>query len=135
MPSLVAAPGDSAAWLTANLSAAVPAMFVVLWVFAYASLIATSVRDPGIIPRQPPPAPPPELAGHDGDALPPNYPFVTPSPDTQHEVVVRSKTVKTRYCQTCHFVRPPRAHHCRACDGCVGTARGRCSGQGATRRR
>ena len=102
-----------------------PIFFVLLVIFVFGSLFATSFRDPGVLPRGPPP-PPPLTAKPDAEAdqLPDNYPLGHgPLPPLViHEYTVNGRTVKTRYCDTCRIPRPPRVHHCRECDSCVGTS-------------
>ena len=117
---------DSLPWLTARLTAAVPVGFALLLAFTFGSLLATSFRDPGVFPRYtadpppPPPPPPPRAPPADG-ALPQGYPALDPLPPLIiQEYVVNGRTIKTRFCDTCSIARPPRCHHCRTCDGCIG---------------
>ena len=101
-----------------------PIFFVLLVIFVFGSLFATSFRDPGVLPRGPPPPALTAKPDAEADQLPDNYPLGHgPLPPLViHEYTVNGRTVKTRYCDTCRIPRPPRVHHCRECDSCVGTS-------------
>ncbi|EDV20178.1 uncharacterized protein TRIADDRAFT_32479, partial [Trichoplax adhaerens] len=34
-------------------------------------------------------------------------------------VTIRDISIKLKWCDTCHFYRPPRTSHCSICDSCV----------------
>ncbi|KAJ9466889.1 putative protein S-acyltransferase 4 [Diplonema papillatum] len=68
---------------------------VVLACFSLGSLIKTAITDPGIIPKQPPPATPP------------------------YELQRVVDGVSVRWCSTCNIWRPERASHCSDCNNCV----------------
>lgn len=65
-------------------------------------LAATSLRDPGFIPRS-------SLDIDVERGL---------KPPTR-EYIIHDYTVTTKYCQTCNHYRPPRCSHCAVCDNCV----------------
>ena len=66
-------------------------------------LFATSLSDPGYIPRQ---------------HLGPKH-QVNPHRKPSFDVLLHSAFVKLKYCHTCNLFRPPRAVHCSLCDCCV----------------
>ncbi|XP_076372471.1 palmitoyltransferase ZDHHC14-like isoform X4 [Tachypleus tridentatus] len=105
-------------YLTEEISPAIPAIAVVLFLFVMTSLLRTSFSDPGVIPR----ATPEEAADIEKQiAEVPNgssSPTYRPPPRTK-EIVIRGQTVKLKYCFTCKIFRPPRASHCSLCDNCV----------------
>ncbi|CAI5498823.1 unnamed protein product [Closterium sp. Naga37s-1] len=74
-------------------------------------LLFTSSRDPGIVPRNTQPPEP------DGDVEAPR-PGGRRLPRTK-DVVIKGKTVKVKYCDTCMLYRPPRCSHCSICNNCV----------------
>ncbi|GJP53272.1 hypothetical protein CLOM_g12444 [Closterium sp. NIES-68] len=75
-------------------------------------LLFTSSRDPGIVPRNTHPPEP------DGDVEAPRPAGGRRLPRTK-EVVIKGKTVKVKYCDTCMLYRPPRCSHCSICNNCV----------------
>ncbi|KAI9769404.1 MAG: Eukaryotic peptide chain release factor GTP-binding subunit [Geoglossum simile] len=109
--------GFSAPWLWRHVSPAIPISFAYLWLLCVSSFIHASVSDPGILPRNQHPLPPPD----DSDDP------LTLGPPTNDWTMIRSATadrameVPTKYCKTCNIWRPPRGHHCRVCDNCVET--------------
>ncbi|XP_014670455.1 PREDICTED: palmitoyltransferase ZDHHC18-like isoform X2 [Priapulus caudatus] len=103
-------------FLTRELTAAIPVIAAVLFLFTMATLLRTSFSDPGVIPR----ATPDEAADIEkqidvSNATSPSY---RPPPRTK-EIVIKGQTVKLKYCFTCKIFRPPRASHCSLCDNCV----------------
>lgn len=82
-----------------------------LWVF-YVSLavvfcpvfflIKTGSTDPGILPRNP--SPPVE----EGEKV-----------DKFRDETIGGRSVRFKWCRTCHIYRPPRCSHCSICDHCV----------------
>ncbi|KAK1141615.1 Eukaryotic peptide chain release factor GTP-binding subunit [Aspergillus melleus] len=107
----------SAPWLWHHISPAIPILFAYLFFVCFSSFIHASVVDPGIIPRNLQPMPPPES----DDPL-------TIGPPTNDWVMVKLATsevaamdVPVKYCKTCSIWRPPRCYHCRVCDNCVET--------------
>ncbi|RAR00707.1 palmitoyltransferase erf2 [Stemphylium lycopersici] len=110
--------GFSAPWLWLNVSPAIPILFAYLLLVSLSSFIHASASDPGILPRNLHPFPPPN----------PNDDPLIPGPPTTEWTMVVSATganaameVPTKYCKSCNIWRPPRAHHCRVCDNCVET--------------
>ncbi|XP_022244597.1 probable palmitoyltransferase ZDHHC14 isoform X2 [Limulus polyphemus] len=104
-------------YLTEEISPAIPAIAVVLFLFVMTSLLRTSFSDPGVIPR----ATPEEAADIEKQIEVPNgssSPTYRPPPRTK-EIAIRGQTVKLKYCFTCKIFRPPRASHCSLCDNCV----------------
>ncbi|RMZ78305.1 hypothetical protein DV737_g3917, partial [Chaetothyriales sp. CBS 132003] len=106
----------SAPYLWHHLSPAIPITFAYLFALCLSSFIHASLVDPGIIPRNVHPFPPPN-----DDAL-------AVGPPTNDWVMVRLATSQTaamdvpvKYCKTCNIWRPPRCYHCRVCDNCVET--------------
>ncbi|KAJ7725219.1 DHHC palmitoyltransferase-domain-containing protein, partial [Mycena metata] len=83
--------GTTAVWWWRNISPAVVIVGAYLALIAISTMLATAMRDPGILPR-------------DLDTEPP-YPATSP--------------VRVKWCTTCATYRPPRASHCRMCDNCV----------------
>jgi palmitoyltransferase len=43
----------------------------------------------------------------------------TPDPATQQAFEVKRVNHGPRFCKSCEHYKPPRAHHCRQCKGCV----------------
>ncbi|XP_057752537.1 probable protein S-acyltransferase 5 [Arachis stenosperma] len=76
--------------------------------FVLITLVLTSGRDPGIVPRSAYP-PPPES---DDDAA-------STRPRRSKIVLVNGVPVKVKYCDTCQLYRPLRCSHCSVCDNCV----------------
>jgi len=66
---------------------------LVLMILSLIFLVITAMRDPGIIPRQP--------------------------PSQLIESMPLEMKEKMNYCPTCHIVRPPRTKHCRHCNNCI----------------
>ncbi|KAE8442145.1 hypothetical protein EG329_003796 [Mollisiaceae sp. DMI_Dod_QoI] len=108
----------SASWLWHNISPAIPIVFAYLFYICISSFFHASVTDPGILPRNLHPMPPPD-ENEDPLRLAP------PMNDWTMIKSAQSKTaameVPTKYCKTCNIWRPPRGHHCRICDNCIET--------------
>ncbi|KAJ7021676.1 DHHC palmitoyltransferase-domain-containing protein [Mycena alexandri] len=102
--------GTTAVWWWRNVSPAVVIVGAYLALIAISTMLATAMRDPGILPRDLDPEPPyPATSLSDGDmrtALP-------------RDLKVKSDVVRVKWCPTCATYRPPRASHCRMCDNCV----------------
>ncbi|KAF2432988.1 hypothetical protein EJ08DRAFT_732048 [Tothia fuscella] len=110
--------GFSAPWLWQHVSPAIPIIFTYIFLICISSFFHASATNPGILPRNLHPFPPPD----------PNSDPLSPGPTLTEWTMVTSATsstaameVPTKYCKTCNIWRPPRAHHCRTCDNCVET--------------
>lgn len=91
------------------------AVAIALTLFVLVTLVVTSSRDPGIVPRN---AHPPELDDYYWtDSINGTNPL-SRLPRTK-DVIVNGIIVKTKYCETCMLYRPIRASHCSVCDNCV----------------
>lgn len=102
--------GTTAVWWWKYKSPAVAAVGAYMCLVTIASMFATALRDPGILPR-------------DLDMDPP-YPSSPPSDGgprvpLPRDLRVRSGAVRVKYCTTCKIYRPPRSSHCKLCDNCV----------------
>mmetsp|Transcript_29492 Transcript_29492/g.41508 ORF Transcript_29492/g.41508 Transcript_29492/m.41508 type:complete len:296 (+) Transcript_29492:85-972(+) len=77
-----------------------------LWLLCLASLIYTSLTDPGIIPR--------------GPEMPedPSNPWKNLPPSSQN-IMLAGEEYELKWCNTCNIYRPPRATHCGTCNNCV----------------
>ncbi|KAL9240055.1 hypothetical protein vseg_014316 [Gypsophila vaccaria] len=82
-------------------------------------LYMTSVRDPGIVPRN---FRPPE----EDDLETPRQSMEWVSGKTSNpraprtkDVVINGITIKVKFCDTCRLYRPARASHCSICNNCV----------------
>eukprot|EP01137_Pigoraptor_chileana_P022027 Opistho-2@6832 len=84
-----------------NVSPAVPIVAGYLAALTFITFFRTAMSDPGILPREPPPE-------HDD-------PYAPSTVDS----IVRGAEIKRKWCNTCHFYRPPRTVHCFECDNCV----------------
>ncbi|XP_003227500.1 palmitoyltransferase ZDHHC18 isoform X4 [Anolis carolinensis] len=101
-------------FLARNLTLAIPIIAGILFFFVISSLLHTSFRDPGILPR----ATPSEAA--DLEKWIDNLGTSTYRPPARTmEVVINKYMVKLKYCYTCKMFRPPRTSHCSVCDNCV----------------
>ncbi|KAF9735643.1 palmitoyltransferase erf2 [Paraphaeosphaeria minitans] len=110
--------GFSAPWLWLHVSPSIPIIFAYLFTVCISSFIHATASDPGILPRNLHPFPPPN---------PNDDPLSVGPPTTEWTMVVSTSganaamEVPTKYCKSCKIWRPPRAHHCRVCDNCVET--------------
>ncbi|XP_072035671.1 palmitoyltransferase ZDHHC9-like isoform X1 [Amphiura filiformis] len=103
-------------YLARKLSAAIPVVGAVMFLFTMAALLRCSFSDPGIIPR----ATADEAADLERQIEVPNpdNPTYRPPPRVR-EVNINGQPIKLKYCYTCKIFRPPRASHCSLCDNCV----------------
>eukprot|EP01120_Amphizonella_sp_Union-15-10_P016372 TRINITY_DN8615_c1_g1_i2.p1 TRINITY_DN8615_c1_g1~~TRINITY_DN8615_c1_g1_i2.p1 ORF type:complete len:300 (+),score=5.43 TRINITY_DN8615_c1_g1_i2:85-984(+) len=69
-------------------------------------LFITGFSDPGILPRASAPAVSP-------------FHWEDVRPATKKEFKCKGFKVVSKYCDTCHIYRPPRASHCPTCNNCV----------------
>jgi palmitoyltransferase ZDHHC9/14/18 len=110
--------GFDCPYLASSLSPAIPVVDGLLFVFVMATLLRTSLTDPGIIPR----ATADEAASIERQIeMVPNGDDThtyRPPPRTQ-DINIRGQMIKIKYCFTCKIFRPPRASHCSVCDNCV----------------
>ncbi|KAF2205892.1 hypothetical protein GQ43DRAFT_384882 [Delitschia confertaspora ATCC 74209] len=110
--------GFSAPWLWLHVSPAIPILFAYMFLICISSFFHASTTDPGILPRNLHPFPPPS-PGED--------PLNVGPPTTEWTMVISANSrdaameVPTKYCKSCNIWRPPRAHHCRVCDNCIET--------------
>ncbi|KAL2347076.1 hypothetical protein Fmac_001076 [Flemingia macrophylla] len=96
---------------------AILVILIVLTMFVLITLVLTSGRDPGIVPRN---AHPPLLSDEsDGSANINNEQTPQLHFPRSKEVIVNGVSVKIKYCDTCMLYRPPRCSHCSICDNCV----------------
>ncbi|RUP49903.1 DHHC palmitoyltransferase-domain-containing protein [Jimgerdemannia flammicorona] len=125
--SLVLIPGGLFAgftcpWLWTNIHPALPIIFAYMFVLAIASMLRTSLTDPGIIPRNLDPSPPlddfDELVSSNRNSFAYGSMFSRNMP-LPKDVKVKDTNIRLKYCETCKIYRPPRASHCRQCDNCV----------------
>ncbi|KAD4889126.1 hypothetical protein R6Q59_033990 [Mikania micrantha] len=89
---------------------------IVLMIYVVAMLLATSARDPGIVPRNTRP-PEPEFMDQSIDVG--SAQTVQLRLPRFKEITFNGLTVKVKYCDTCMLYRPPRCSHCSICDNCV----------------
>ncbi|CAL3968025.1 unnamed protein product [Diplocarpon coronariae] len=108
----------SASWLWHNISPAIPIIFAYLFYLAFSSFVHASLSDPGILPRNLHPMPPPE-ENEDPLRLAPSTNDWTMIKSAQSATAAME--VPTKYCKTCNIWRPARGHHCRICDNCIET--------------
>ncbi|TKY60554.1 S-acyltransferase 7 [Spatholobus suberectus] len=92
------------------------AVVIALTLFALITLVVTSARDPGIVPRNAHPPEPEDY--HWTDNSNNGQSPLTPLPRTK-DVIANGIIVKIKYCDTCMLYRPLRASHCSVCDNCV----------------
>ncbi|KDE05951.1 hypothetical protein MVLG_03637 [Microbotryum lychnidis-dioicae p1A1 Lamole] len=88
-------------------------LFIYIVALMWTNMIKTCWTDPGIIPRNLDPTPDTKWVedidgeGHAGLKVEPRF------------LRIKGSLVLTKWCETCHTYRPPRASHCRLCDNCV----------------
>lgn len=91
-------------YLCKEITKALPALNVFLFLCTGVFMLLCTLVEPGIIPRKCVF----EINGH----IPEQF---TANVITRDEV----EGVRYKYCKTCRIFRPPRAHHCRLCGNCV----------------
>ncbi|XP_075896889.1 palmitoyltransferase ZDHHC18a isoform X2 [Nelusetta ayraudi] len=101
-------------FLVEHLTAFIPVIGGVLFVFVVFSLLRTSFTDPGILPR----ATADEAADVEKQIDTSGSSSYRPPPRTK-EILINQQVVKLKYCFTCKTFRPPRTSHCSFCDNCV----------------
>ncbi|KAF8590092.1 zf-DHHC-domain-containing protein, partial [Ramaria rubella] len=102
--------GTTCVWWWKDESPAVAAVGAYMCLVTISSMLATALRDPGILPR-----------GLDQD---PPYPAESPSDGSPpqpfpRDLRIGDSVVRVKYCITCKTYRPPRSSHCKSCDNCV----------------
>ncbi|XP_061600317.1 palmitoyltransferase ZDHHC14 isoform X2 [Cololabis saira] len=102
-------------YLADHLTAVIPVIGGVLFLFVLGTLLRTSFSDPGVLPR----ASTDEAADLERQIDVANGSTGYRPPPRTKEVVINGQTVKLKYCFTCKIFRPPRASHCSLCDNCV----------------
>ncbi|XP_057767390.1 probable protein S-acyltransferase 1 [Salvia miltiorrhiza] len=99
---------------------AVSIVGLVLTLLDLSFLFMTSMRNPGIIPRN---TKPPVLDNVSLDSFPSIEWIAGVNPEVKpprtKDVVVNGYVVKVKYCDTCLLYRPPRASHCSTCNNCI----------------
>ncbi|KAF2275010.1 palmitoyltransferase erf2 [Westerdykella ornata] len=110
--------GFSAPWLWLHVSPAIPILFAYLLLVCISSFLHASTTDPGILPRNLHPFPPPNPNEDPLSIGPPTADWISVVSAAKPSVCME---VPTKYCKSCNIWRPPRAHHCRNCDNCVET--------------
>ncbi|KAE9601371.1 hypothetical protein Lal_00023948 [Lupinus albus] len=91
-------------------------IIIVHTLFVLITLVLTSGRDPGIVPRN---THPPEPEDYDVTANIDNDLTQRPRFPRTKNVIVNGISVKVKYCDTCMLYRPLRCSHCSVCDNCV----------------
>ncbi|XP_021749143.1 probable protein S-acyltransferase 3 isoform X3 [Chenopodium quinoa] len=81
-------------------------------------LYMTSVRDPGIIPRNHRPIEDEGSGSSSRELVATGKSGILRIPRTK-DVTINGYTVKVKFCDTCRLYRPPRASHCSICNNCV----------------
>ncbi|RKF56374.1 Palmitoyltransferase erf2 [Erysiphe neolycopersici] len=108
----------SGPWIWHNISPAIPLIFGYLAYICISSFLHASISDPGILPRNIHPMPPPD-ENEDPLRLAPSMSDWIMVKSAQSDTACME--VPTKYCKTCNIWRPARGHHCRICDNCVET--------------
>ncbi|XP_060185785.1 protein S-acyltransferase 8-like [Lycium barbarum] len=98
---------------TGSTGYAILVLAIVFTIYVLFLLLATSTKDPGIVPRNS--HPPEEVNGYDSSA---SIEVGKPLPRTK-EILVNGLPVRVKYCETCMLYRPPRCSHCSVCNNCV----------------
>ncbi|EIN07178.1 zf-DHHC-domain-containing protein [Punctularia strigosozonata HHB-11173 SS5] len=102
--------GTTCVWWWHHESPAVAAVGAYMCLLTLSSMLATAMRDPGILPR-------------DLDLDPPMAANSTTDDNSRvplpRDLKVRAGSVRVKYCVTCKIYRPPRSSHCKMCDNCV----------------
>ncbi|KAL5055333.1 hypothetical protein RYX36_036015, partial [Vicia faba] len=91
-------------------------LVIIHTIFVLISLLVTSGRDPGIVPRNWYPPVPEEYGESVGIDIEHNLACDLPQ---IKEVIINGRIVKAKHCDTCMLYRPPRCSHCSICNNCV----------------
>lgn len=126
----------SAPYLWRHVSPAIPIVFAYVYYITISAFLHAAFSDPGILPRNLHPHPPP-TSEEERDLLAPGPPTTEwvmvktfpAGPARPHDEEAAAQQpggttameVPTKYCKSCSIWRPPRAHHCRVCDACIET--------------
>lgn len=92
------------------------ALVIALTLFVLITLLVTSGRDPGIVPRNSHPPEPDDYQWTEDSNIGLNQ---LPRLPRTKDVIVNGTTLKIKYCDTCMLYRPLRVSHCSVCDNCV----------------
>eukprot|EP01119_Soliformovum_irregulare_P006803 TRINITY_DN19227_c0_g1_i1.p1 TRINITY_DN19227_c0_g1~~TRINITY_DN19227_c0_g1_i1.p1 ORF type:complete len:328 (+),score=47.18 TRINITY_DN19227_c0_g1_i1:74-985(+) len=95
--------------LTVTIHPILPVILAYSIALNIASLFVASGMDPGIFPRRPP-GPIDAEAKEKGKTTKNGF---------KKNLIVGENVISVKYCNTCHFWRPPACSHCSTCNHCV----------------
>ena len=121
------APASGSGGIGTSAGKALIVLFAYTTLIMWTSMLRTSLRDPGIIPKGLDREPDFESfavpVGGDDDLTGTG---MGQRPRLRH-VRVREELVGSKWCETCQTYRPPRTSHCRLCDVCTEQTDHHCS--------